>query len=286
MSTLPEVVVMVVMVCVIGSEIPSEPDYVITSSREHLCEITSHFTTPHTRTMTVKCEGGAEFTLRMEDREGRSVLEVVGGGIGGEEVEFLKVEHIGDSMFLTFNGERFDVKDKDSEKESGVLKGLLMDQNFSKFGRVVKVIHDELQIPAWEFPSVMFLYRIGMSLDFLSPETIKKDISSNVSLLRQKRTFGYDKKYEDYHGMFPTKICKKNGWKDDSLSNLVSNRCLGTCGPSCWKCWDWVCGDCCMHTGCQRHDKFCRGSLGKIHWDCLTLRGVLWDTVTDTPYDC
>ena len=36
-----------------------------------------------------------------------------------------------------------------------------------------------------------------------------------------------------------------------------SNECYGMCGPGC-TCWSWVCGDCCYHYGCARHDSWCR----------------------------
>ena len=35
-----------------------------------------------------------------------------------------------------------------------------------------------------------------------------------------------------------------------------NNSCTGMCGPSC-TCWTWVCGDCCKHLGCERHDGCC-----------------------------
>jgi hypothetical protein len=35
------------------------------------------------------------------------------------------------------------------------------------------------------------------------------------------------------------------------------NQCYGMCGNGC-NCWSWVCGDCCYHGGCARHDDWCR----------------------------
>jgi hypothetical protein len=35
------------------------------------------------------------------------------------------------------------------------------------------------------------------------------------------------------------------------------NQCYGMCGNGC-SCWSWVCGDCCYHSGCARHDDWCR----------------------------
>ena len=35
-----------------------------------------------------------------------------------------------------------------------------------------------------------------------------------------------------------------------------SNYCEGMCGYQC-NCWNFVCGDCCVHRGCLEHDKCC-----------------------------
>lgn len=35
------------------------------------------------------------------------------------------------------------------------------------------------------------------------------------------------------------------------------NECYGMCGNGC-SCWSWVCGDCCYHNGCAKHDTWCR----------------------------
>jgi hypothetical protein len=39
------------------------------------------------------------------------------------------------------------------------------------------------------------------------------------------------------------------------------DECLGMCGPGCWWCWSWVCGDCCYWKGCHEHDNECRESF-------------------------
>ena len=35
-----------------------------------------------------------------------------------------------------------------------------------------------------------------------------------------------------------------------------SNGCSGMCGLGC-NCWPWICGDCCIHSGCLDHDNYC-----------------------------
>jgi hypothetical protein len=43
----------------------------------------------------------------------------------------------------------------------------------------------------------------------------------------------------------------------DRCSRPTANECYGMCGPGC-SCWSWVCGDCCYHGGCAKHDSWCR----------------------------
>ena len=38
----------------------------------------------------------------------------------------------------------------------------------------------------------------------------------------------------------------------------IGPNCLGMCGPGCWWCWRYVCGDCCYHLGCYEHDVCCQ----------------------------
>jgi hypothetical protein len=43
------------------------------------------------------------------------------------------------------------------------------------------------------------------------------------------------------------------------------------CGPGC-SCWSWVCGDCCYHYGCARHDSWCRN--GQWYY-CYNITAVI-----------
>ena len=38
-----------------------------------------------------------------------------------------------------------------------------------------------------------------------------------------------------------------------------SSECFGMCGRGC-TCWQFLCGDCCRHRGCEEHDTCCRSS--------------------------
>ena len=46
-----------------------------------------------------------------------------------------------------------------------------------------------------------------------------------------------------------------------------NNECLGMCGPGCWWCWSWICGDCCYYTGCYYHDVCCGEEYWS--WSCI-----------------
>jgi hypothetical protein len=54
----------------------------------------------------------------------------------------------------------------------------------------------------------------------------------------------------------------------DLRSDPNNNNSLGMCGPG-KTCWPWVCGDCCWHRGCYRHDLHCRNCGVTRPRDCL-----------------
>ena len=149
------------------------------------------------------------------------------------------------------------------------------------FPRAVKLIHDECKLKGWELPSVMFLYRLGMAV-----HSIQSDNSRHV--LNKRLFFNLiptvSPKILAYHGPEPTKKCLGKGRSVEDTEKLVSDGCMGVCGPACDECWEWVCGDCCIHRGCLNHDSYC--DKGWLEFNCLTARGVLWDKQTDKPFDC
>ena len=124
----------------------------------------------------------------------------------------------------------------------------------------------------------------------LEYETVDEEEES-VSLQRRstRRKKKIDRSIYDYHGEKSKKECKYNGRKFRDIQRFIELECLGMCGQSCKSCWKWVCGDCCTHRGCWRHDRFCTAKDGSAAYSrraCTSFRGVLWDTVTDTRRDC
>jgi len=52
-------------------------------------------------------------------------------------------------------------------------------------------------------------------------------------------------------------LAEANAEEVGYCSRPTANECYGMCGPGC-SCWSWVCGDCCYHGGCAKHDAWCR----------------------------
>ena len=67
-------------------------------------------------------------------------------------------------------------------------------------------------------------------------------------------------------GLPEAKQTNQNGACADVRANVTSPDCFGMCGPHCW-CWNWICGDCCLHRGCQQHDLCCNHNYLSTH--CL-----------------
>jgi len=59
--------------------------------------------------------------------------------------------------------------------------------------------------------------------------------------------------------------------EESYCSRPTANDCYGMCGPGC-TCWSWVCGDCCYHSGCAKHDTWCRN--GDWYW-CYNITAVV-----------
>merc|ERR1719320_544677 len=106
------------------------------------CEIISDTVHSLEHDINVSCEDEMNFSLKMKDKDGVSTLEVTGNR-QGEEFRFLNVEHNApeNTMFLTLEGKRFDVKDESSAaEESEALENLMKNPDFSSFSVAVQLI--------------------------------------------------------------------------------------------------------------------------------------------------
>ena len=56
---------------------------------------------------------------------------------------------------------------------------------------------------------------------------------------------------------------------DKSCPPCKHLECTGLCGPGC-TCWQFLCGDCCVHIGCLGHD-ICCAKYGPSSWQCIMI---------------
>ena len=63
-----------------------------------------------------------------------------------------------------------------------------------------------------------------------------------------------------------------------------ADECFGLCGYGC-QCWDWVCGDCCVHEFCRSHDQCCRDH-GFFTFACLSVAWKIWFSPCTSTYTC
>ena len=59
--------------------------------------------------------------------------------------------------------------------------------------------------------------------------------------------------------------------ENSQCARATANGCYGMCGNGC-NCWSWVCGDCCYHGGCAKHDSWCRN--GQWYY-CYNITAVI-----------
>ena len=65
--------------------------------------------------------------------------------------------------------------------------------------------------------------------------------------------------------------CKQYLHCSETCPPCKNEECIGLCGANCF-CWPWVCGDCCWHAGCCKHDICCMRH-GYISIQCLNVLG-------------
>ena len=247
------------------------------------CQIQEHrATTTEGKIVQIIC-GERTITIALEDEELQSGLKVTGKH--GRVLLGMEYHKETDDMSIIVDGERFDVKDATSEDREMVEFGrLLEDPEFEFFHDAAKLVHDQLQWKGRESPAVMFLYRVG-----IAATTYHAEKTAALTLFGSHFSC-VDRRLYDYHGTKPKDVCQYNGNRTEDVGQnleefITNDQCFGLCGNSC-VCWWHVCGDCCIHHGCKRHDEFCSGSWGYFSFWCLSARGVLWDTETGTPGDC
>lgn len=253
------------------------------------CSLSAVETVGNTHHVTVQCGEDSLIRFSMTDTPGNSELRLDDVRDGLEE-EWLGVEFHsgpeGSDMFITIDDTRYNVKDEKEAEEHNKILELFKEPDFRYFTPSVKLIHDELMLKGWQSTAVMCLYTLALAAENYSTKVIVVNRSKRSFLNFTSWFKGeMDKNTILYHGSNPQMPCKENGRHINDITSLSLNDCEGICGPSCHTCWVNICGDCCYHKGCKRHDEIC-GAQGYISADCISVRGVLWDTLTNTAYDC
>ena len=123
-----------------------------------------------------------------------------------------------------------------------------------------------------EYPAAMSFYQLALKLaKAREAEASNFTLNSKVTKeLRQKR------------GVMCSNVnavCEQCPFQHDN------NDCFGLCGYGC-DCWNFVCGDCCVHQFCLTHDRCC-AERGFYSWACLsvTWRQVAYASCSQS-YDC
>ena len=256
-----------------------------TYSLQHSCQPILKTSNKTARLIEVKCRDGVLYVIKLSDFANRSNLEIK-ESISNSTKDIFSVDFDSTKKetLITVGKARLDLINL---KDFLAIDEPVLVKYFSDFGEVARLIHDKFEFKGWESPSAMVLYGLGMAVE-------RYKISKNVhgtanhgtaasTISRQKRHI--DDRIYTFHGPSPTLLCSNNGTSVQDIPKFTADECPGLCGPICY-CWEHVCGDCCVHPGCERHDAFCNGWLGLLSGNCFTLRGILWDTLTDIPYDC
>ena len=115
----------------------------------------------------------------------------------------------------------------------------------------------------------------------------KSQTLSKESIRTQGRSFPYQPEQVGYHGVVSPilnaymnrykksyaqgagDMCTREGFESCAHDKCPTGEyCRGMCGPSCYWCWDFICGDCCYHEGCAQHDDCCE-EKGYFSWSCV-----------------
>lgn len=262
------------------------------------------------KSIDASCEDGTFYEIELSDVENLPVVKISKGKSAKDlAINFISINYnsTNKGAQLSIGNTTYTIDEFDDLLD---IEEPVLINHFIELGRLTRLIHDFFEFKAWESPAVMLLYSLGIAVekyqtavkssnyDTVTTDnsnddtannnidtTIANNIDTTIANFRSKRAI--DVRIFEYIGPIATLPCENNGTgiPEANFTAFTEDSCPGLCGPSC-SCWKYVCGDCCVHTGCSRHDAFCRGSWGLLSGNCFTLRGILWDTLTDITYDC
>ena len=105
-------------------------------------------------------------------------------------------------------------------------------------------------IMGMDYPSVMSFYQFALRL------ANTREISSATEYGAEDNFAPDSRGYQ--HRQQRAVLCNNGATCSSNRCPFrkYSNNCFGMCGPDC-TCWDFVCGDCCVHQYCLTHDQCC-----------------------------
>ena len=117
-----------------------------------------------------------------------------------------------------------------------------------------------LGVEGSQYPAAMRFYQFALQL------AKAKGSTEEESRLRLRNTKSITKRSRKR-----SVLCSSNGETCASSACPSEDECFGMCGKGCW-CWDFVCGNCCVHRYCLTHDDCCSEERrGFFSWSCFSV---------------
>ena len=158
-----------------------------------------------------------------------------------------------------------------NETRQSVLNSLAMSQEGLLIIEAALALGNGLGVQGSEYPAVMRFYLLALRL------------ANARDIIAEESSFTLDSKSLRN----PRQTECKNGAKcasDKCPFHKYSNDCFGMCGKGC-SCWDFVCGDCCVHQYCLTHDQCCADE-GFFSFACLSVAWRVLGSQCSQTYGC
>lgn len=228
----------------------------------------------------------------------------------------LTINDIGGGSVISFGVEQGKLTQSlvfgESVEEGDSMVRLQESEEYRILPALASLLGTQYNVTARQWPISMLLYRLAMSSEVWhkTDEKAVKSLQEKHLKLRKRSTaksssmiidgiqsmvgywasevnpWTYDPQQEvlcpSPDGVCDERVvkhakCVANGLPLESSD--IKAGCMGLCGPHCFRCWSYICGDCCKHPGCYSHDSKCLD--GYLSLECVTGKGLLWGDNTE-----